>query len=82
MAGRKRSEGFAFFIPVLGAMLIMPPLVLLFDVQIDIFGVPLIVAYLFTTWLALIIASFVLRKRLPNGDGDELQMASDRETRL
>ena len=67
--------------PVVGAMLVMPPLVLLFDVQVDVFGVPLIVAYLFGTWLALIAASFVLRKRLPNGDGDELQMADDKETR-
>ena len=67
--------------PVVGAMLVMPPLVLLFDVQVVVFGVPLIVAYLFGTWLALIVASFVLRKRLPHGDGDELQMADDKETR-
>ena len=65
MAERKRSEGFAFFMPVVGVFLIMPPIVLLFDIRADIFGIPLIVAYLFATWFALVLASFVLRNRLP-----------------
>lgn len=64
MSDRKRSEGFAFFLPVLGAILIMPPLVLLFDVQADVFGIPVIVAYLFSVWLFLAIASFVLTRKL------------------
>jgi phage shock protein PspC (stress-responsive transcriptional regulator) len=65
MAGRKRSEGFAFFAPVVGAFLMIPPFVVMFDIHIDLFGIPLIVLYLFGTWLFLIIAAFLLSRFLP-----------------
>jgi len=68
MAGRKRSEGFAFFLPVVGALLVMPPLVLLFDIKANLFGIPLIVAYLFSVWILLIFASFMLNRRLPKAE--------------
>ena len=79
MAGRKRSEGFAFFMPVVGFLLIMPPLVMLFDVKANFFGVPLIVAYLFGTWMALIVASFILRRTLPQSSSDGLPSSDDED---
>jgi len=70
MAGRKRSEGFAFFLPVLGAMLIMPPIVMLFDVDVSLFGIPLIVGYLFFVWLFLVLASYILTQGLPRASAE------------
>ncbi|MFT6658949.1 MAG: hypothetical protein ACJAZW_002119 [Maritalea sp.] len=79
MAGRKRHEGFAFFLPVLGAILVLPPIVILFDVKVSVFGFPLIVAYMFFVWLFLIVASFVLTRGLPRveTDSDKIKSKSD-----
>lgn len=68
MASRKRSEGFAFFLPVLGAMLVLPPIVMLFDVNVSIFGIPLIVGYMFFVWLFLVVASYILTRGLPRAE--------------
>ncbi len=68
MANRRRSEGFGFFLPVLGAILIMPPIVHLFDRGGGVFGLPIIFVYLFGVWLFLIVASFVLSRLLPKSD--------------
>lgn len=74
MASRKRSEGFAFFLPVVGAMLVMPPIVMLFDVDADVFGIPLIVAYMFAVWLFLVVASLVLTRGLPRAGADQAEL--------
>ncbi|MET3925428.1 hypothetical protein [Devosia sp. 2618] len=61
---------------VLGALLMMPPLVYVFDQPIFHFGIPQIVFYLFVLWLLLIIGTALLARALPNddstdsGDGD------------
>jgi len=68
MAGRKRSEGFAFFLPVVGAILVMPPIVMLFDVNVSLFGFPLIVGYMFFVWLFLVVASYLLTRGLPRAE--------------
>lgn len=80
MAGRKRSEGFAFFAPVVGALMVIPPFVLMFDKQVDLFGIPLIVVYLFGTWLFLICAAFFLSWFLPKTSEPE-QPSARRDNR-
>jgi hypothetical protein len=54
----------ARLLPILGAFLLMPPLVTLFAVSADLGGVPLIVVYLFGVWLALIVCAAWLARRL------------------
>ncbi len=79
MAERKRSEGFAFFLPVVGVLLILPPIVMLFDKGLNILGIPLIVAYLFATWLLLVFASFNLTRFLPKAQNDSVEKPARRD---
>ena len=49
---------------VLGACLMLPPLVYVFDQPIAHFGIPQIVLYLFAVWLLLIVGTAVLTHAL------------------
>lgn len=72
MDGRK-LESAALFLTIFGAMLFMPPLVLLFQLHMRILGVPAEVIYLFVVWLALCVATAWFARRLPqtpSGDDD------------
>ena len=51
-----------------GALLLLPPLVYVFNQPISHFGVPQIVIYLFAVWLALIIGTALLTRALPRED--------------
>lgn len=63
---RRKLQSAALFLTIFGAMLIMPPLVLLFNATTRVFGVPTQVIYLFAVWLALIIATRWFSQRLPH----------------
>lgn len=63
---RRKLESAALFLTIFGAMLIMPPLVLLFNATTRVFGVPTEVIYLFVVWLALIAATRWFSQRLPH----------------
>src|SRR5690606_40596340 len=54
---RRKLESAALFLTIFGAMLIMPPLVLLFNATTRVFGIPTEVIYLFAVWLTLIAAT-------------------------
>lgn len=57
---------------VAGALLLLPPVVYLFNHEITVLGVPQIVFYLFGVWLALIGGTAALTARLaPEPDGDD-----------
>jgi hypothetical protein len=61
--GRLRDA--AVLLPVLGAVLFMPPVITLFAAAgAGLAGVPLIVVYVFGTWLGLIVAAALLSRRL------------------
>ena len=59
-----RIVDIARILPIIGAFLLMPPIIALFAAQIDIGGVPLIVVYLFGVWVALIGCAGWLARRL------------------
>ncbi len=65
----------AALLPLVAALLLTPPLVLIFDAPAEIAGVPLTVLYVFGVWAAVIIASAMLARRLgrlePQAEGDE-----------
>jgi hypothetical protein len=68
-----RVHDAARLLPLLGAVLLMPPVITLFVADVSIVGVPLIVVYLFCTWLALIVCAAWLSRALaaPPSNGDQ-----------
>lgn len=62
---RHKLESASLFLTILGAMLITPPLVLLFQIDGRLLGVPAEVVYLFIAWAGLIAGAWWLSRRLP-----------------
>lgn len=60
--GRLRDA--AVLLPVLGLVLLMPPLIRLFAADVVVAGAPLIVAYVFGVWLALIVCAALIARRI------------------
>jgi hypothetical protein len=60
--GRVRDA--AVLLPLVVLFLLMPPMVTLFVVDVELAGVPLVVAYVFGVWLAAIIGAALLSHRL------------------
>lgn len=59
-----KTRDAALILPVIGLFMLTPPLVTVFGAEINIFGVPLIVLYLFCIWAALILCAAGLSRRL------------------
>lgn len=59
-----RLRNAAALLPAIGAFLWMPPVITLFTGTVEVAGVPLIVAYLFGTWLVLIACAALLTRQL------------------
>lgn len=70
---RRRLESAVFVFTALGAVLIVPPLVLIFNKPISHFGIPQIALYLFAVWLVLIVGTAVLTHSLPRAPEDDGQ---------
>lgn len=64
---RKREHA-VFMLPVLGIVLIIPPLLILFTAPIRIFGVPLETVYLFSVWILLIIGALISTHHMPRAE--------------
>ncbi len=64
MANRRKLENAALALSVFGVILMVPPLLSIFNIPIKLFGAPLVVIYLFSLWLVLIGATFFLSSRL------------------
>jgi len=76
MPDRRKIVGGMFVLTSAGFLLLVPPLVHVFNHDLAVFGVPQIVFYLFGVWLALIVGTAVLTRRLSpdappeSGEGD------------
>lgn len=66
----RKREHVAFLLPVVGWLLIVPPLLILFGGHRWLFGIPLQTAYLFAVWVALIAGAALLSAFLPRARGD------------
>lgn len=64
MSWQKARDGI-LVLTVFGALGFMPPILPFFDRPISIFGMPLIVVYVFGAWLVLIALARWLSQRLP-----------------
>jgi hypothetical protein len=73
----RKLESAALLLTVLGAMLIVPPLALLFQVERRVLGIPVEVIYLFTVWAGLIAGAWWLGRRLPREPAADVSNAGD-----
>ncbi len=62
---RQRARDAILAATVLGALLLLPPILPYFDRPVTMLGMPLIVVYLFGVWLAVIGIGWKLSRRLP-----------------
>ncbi|MEO0999520.1 MAG: hypothetical protein AAFW69_02770 [Pseudomonadota bacterium] len=61
---RRRLRELAGLLPVAGLLALLPPLVGLFAEPVRARGVPLILLYVFGVWIALIVGTRMLARRL------------------
>jgi hypothetical protein len=59
-----RTRDAAIVLPFLAVVLLVPPVILIFARPAAPWGLPLIVLYVFAVWAALILAAFLLARRL------------------
>lgn len=64
----RRWKLIAFFLPLAGLTLILPPFVRIFSNSDELFGVPSVILYMFAVWAALIITAYFLQSRQPETD--------------
>jgi hypothetical protein len=85
MAGRplhtSKAPDAAIVLPLLGLFLLMPPVIGLFASARMVFGIPLIVLYVFGVWAALILCALFLARHLSPltgpGQPDQAAPATD-----
>jgi hypothetical protein len=62
--GPEKLRHLAICLPLAGLFLLMPPALLVFSTSITLFGIPLIVVYLFGVWGTLIACAAALARYL------------------
>ncbi len=68
---QRKLQSAALFFTIFSALLILPPLVLLFNLRARFFGLPAEMIYLFVVWLVMVVATRWLSHRLPHEPGLE-----------
>lgn len=68
---RRKLTSAALVLTLLGALVLMPPIVSVFQIHQLILGVPAEVIYLFSVWVLLIVGAWWLGRRLPHESEDE-----------
>jgi Na+/H+ antiporter NhaB len=63
-AGEQRVRDAAAALPFVAAILLMPPLVLIFCAPVFLAGFPLVAVYIFTIWALVIIAALLVARGL------------------
>ena len=63
-AGSQSARDAAMVLPFGAAVLLLPPVILVFATPAAPAGIPLIVVYVLAVWAAVILAAFLLARRL------------------
>ncbi|MEJ1996099.1 MAG: hypothetical protein P8X75_12975 [Limibacillus sp.] len=63
----RKTRDRAIILPLIGLLLLVPPIGQIFEIHVRLNGLPFIWLYVFAVWAALIAGAFLLSKRL----GDE-----------
>lgn len=77
MARRSNRQGFrdaAAILPFVAALLLMPPLILIFATPAVAGEVPLIVLYIFAVWAAIILSALFVAHRVGDAGDDPEDM--------
>ncbi|MCF6273274.1 MAG: hypothetical protein L3J37_08815 [Rhodobacteraceae bacterium] len=64
---KRKLRDSAVLLPVLGAFLLVSPLITIFTGAGTLFGLPLIFIYIFGVWLGLVLAARAMARRLDKG---------------
>ena len=67
---RRKLQSATLVLTVLGALLMLPPFVMVFNQPISHWGLPQTVIYLFAVWLLLIGGTALLNHQLPREPSD------------
>ena len=59
-----RARSAAVLVPLIGLFLLMPPFITVFTGPVRPWGIPLIVVYIFCVWVALVLVTALLVRRL------------------
>ncbi|HEV7415374.1 MAG TPA: hypothetical protein VGN98_04415 [Tianweitania sediminis] len=65
---RRKIVSAAFFFAVFGAVALLPPLVLLFRLDLRIFGIPIETTYIFVLWTILVLGARWFSRVLPHDE--------------
>jgi hypothetical protein len=76
LADRKANDR-ALMLPLIGCLLLTPPLAGLFQLDLRIMGIPFTGLYLFAVWGALIAGAAALAPRLQHGAGWDSEETED-----
>ncbi|MEM7668535.1 MAG: hypothetical protein AAF317_05200 [Pseudomonadota bacterium] len=74
---RKARDG-ALILPMVGLLFLTPPVANMFAVDGLIFGIPVLVAYIFTVWGILILCARALARRLADAQLEESRRRQSR----
>ena len=64
----RKARDRAMILPLVGAILFLPPIAGIFRIEATLAGVPLVVVYIFAVWAALIAGAIALARRLSDAD--------------
>ncbi|MCB1512953.1 MAG: hypothetical protein KDJ36_18820 [Hyphomicrobiaceae bacterium] len=70
----ERTQGVrdvATVLPFLAVVLLTSPLIVVFSAPTTVFGIPLIVVYLFSVWIVVILVALVVAHRLSAASRNE-----------
>lgn len=65
---QRKARDRALILPLVGLMLLMPPIAAIFQLDARVGGVPFLLVYLFAVWAALITGAAGLARRLRDID--------------
>ncbi|VAW20214.1 hypothetical protein MNBD_ALPHA12-1753 [hydrothermal vent metagenome] len=68
MKDMRKLQFLNFLLPLIGFLLMSPPLISIANVDKMIFGFPAIIAFLFTVWMLLIAAAFLFQRHIASLD--------------
>ncbi|MEM7527930.1 MAG: hypothetical protein AAF416_09640 [Pseudomonadota bacterium] len=80
--GRRRQRDAAMALPVAGAILLASPLSFVFAVDARVLGIPIVVAYVFVAWAALIFAAWAVGRRVLADTGPQADAAPTRTSAM
>jgi hypothetical protein len=68
----RRTQEFLIALFLLGALLLVPPLLIIFSKPVRVFGIPSLYLYLFAVWTGLIaLVAVAIERRSPQQDPSE-----------